>query len=397
MKKGMNRSITGLMLSAFAGATLAPPGLAQSPLAQPTSAPTPTPTPVPTLLDQPRLLEPSPAPALPGAASATPIESAYTLGAGDLVKIDIFNTPELVLEPRYTVLLDGSVNLPWIGSVSVQGLTLQQASQMISERYNRFIRNPIITVSIVAPRPLKIGVIGEINRPGSYIISVISNESSIASISQRSGAEGGSQWPTVSKAIQTAGGITLQANVRQIQVRRPTRTGEENINVDLWKFLKEGDLAQDIILRDGDTIVIPTATTLDAAETTQVAVSNFSPAEIKVNVVGEVEEPGTVTIRPNSTLNQAILAAGGFRSKRADRDVELIRLQPNGTVSKRQIKVDLSKNLDEASNPALRDNDIVVVRRNTITNVVDTLGIILTPLTSGVFGILRTLGVGIGN
>lgn len=416
MKKGMNRSITGLLLSAFAGATLAPPGLAQSPLAQTTPSPIPTTTPSPLDQSLPFPLAPSPTPPetapgtapaptiAPGTEATAVINAGYTLGAGDLVKVDIFNTPELVLEPRYTVLLDGSVNLPWIGSVNIQGLTLQQASQAISQQYNRFIRNPIITVTIIAPRPLKIGVVGEVNRPGSYIISVISNESPIAGIAQRTGAEGGSQWPTVSRALQTAGGITLEANVRQIQVQRPVGKKDnkdiiETINVDLWQFLSQGELAQDILLRDGDTIKIPRAEDkdrLNEVQTAQVAISNFAPAEIRVSVVGEVEAPGTITIRPNSTLNQAILAAGGFRSKRADRDVELIRLQSTGTVDKREIKVNLAENLDEKTNPPLRNNDIIVVRRNTVTNVVDTLGIILTPLTSGVFGILRTLGIGIG-
>lgn len=401
MNKGISRSITGLLLSATVGTTSALPGVAQTsptqvnPSQPGSSEPLGTGTVQPS--NSPQLVAPPTQLTSPPLLSPSPSESGYTLGAGDLVKVDIFDAPEIVLEPRYSVLLDGTVNLPWVGSIKVDGLTLGQTADLLTQRYGRFIRNPIITVSIIAPRPLKIGVIGEVNRPGSYIISVISNESSIASLSQRTGSEGGSQWPTVSKAVQTAGGITQMANVRQIQVRRPNlRTGEvETINVDLWKFLKEGDLAQDLILRDGDTIAIPTATALDAAEVTQVAISNFSPENIRVNVVGEVENPGTVTVRPNTTLNQAILTAGSFKNKRADRKkVELIRLNPNGTVSRRTIAVDLSKGLNDENNPALRDNDVIVVRRNTITDVVDTLGVILTPLTSGVFGILRTLGIG---
>jgi polysaccharide export outer membrane protein len=299
-----------------------------------------------------------------------------------------------VLEPRYNVLLDGTVNLPWVGSVSVQNLTLEEAAAVLSQRYGRFIRNPVVTVTLVAPRPLKIGVIGEVNRPGSYIISVISNESTLAGLTQRTGSEGGNQWPTVSRAIQTAGGITEIANVRGIEVRRPRRdTGEaEIVRVDLWRFLQAGDLSQDILLRDGDTISIPTVTDLDAAEVTKLAVSNFSPEAIRVNVVGEVITPGVVTIRPNSTLSQAVLAAGGFRKGRADQDVELIRLNPNGTVTRRQVEVELSSNLDDKTNPPLRNNDIIVVRRNTFASVTDTLAPILSPF-SGLLGILNVLGI----
>ena len=321
-------------------------------------------------------------------------ESAYTIGAGDAIRVDSYNTPELVLEVRYTVLLDGTLNLPWIGGVLVKGLTLRQASEAVASRYRNFIRNPIITVSLLAPRALKIGVIGEINRPGSYIISVIGSETTQASLSQRTGTESGNQWPTVSKAIQAAGGITQLANVRQIQVRRPLGNSEpEVINVDLWKFLQEGDLAQDRLLRDGDSIIIPKATTpLDAEEATQVAASNFSPELIKVNVVGEVVTPGTISIRPNTTLNQAILVSGGLKNTRARKNnVELIRLNPNGTVSRSRISIDLSQGLGEKSNPPLHNNDVVIVHRNGLASVTDLLGAALQPVT-GLFGLLTIFG-----
>ena len=328
--------------------------------------------------------------------SPAQLENAYTLGAGDLIRVDSFDTPELILEQRYTVLLDGTVNLPWIGSTSVQGLTLAQASSALASKYRRFIRNPVITVGLVAARPLKIGIIGEVNRPGSYVISSVTGTETVqGNPVQRSGAgntENGSQWPTVSKALQTAGGITQLANIRQIQVKRREALGEEKVlNVDLWKFLQEGDLTQDALLRDGDTIVIPVATALNGAEATQIAGSNFSPEIIKVNVVGEVVTPGAVTIRPNTTLNQAILAAGGLKNGRAKRDVELIRLNPNGTVSRRSLRMDLSKGVDEQSNPPLHNNDVVVVNRNTLAGITDTLGGVIGP-AAGLLGLFSIFG-----
>jgi polysaccharide export outer membrane protein len=324
--------------------------------------------------------------------SVTP-ESAYTLGPGDLVRIDIFDAPELKLEDRYRVLVDGSLNLPWIGTLSVQGLTLEQAADVLALRYSRFINKPLITLSSISPRPLKVAVLGEVNRPGAYIINQISSETSQTSLSQRTGADTGTQWPTVTKALQTAGGITQLANVRKIQVRRPQRSGPEQvIDVDLWKFLQVGEQNQDLALRDGDSIIVPLASNLDPAEATQIATSNFSPETIKVSVVGEVVTPGTVTILPNTSLNQAVLAAGGFKSNRARKsDVELIRLNPNGTVSRRHVSVDFSQNLDEASNPALRNNDIIVVKPNTFAKTSDLLTSVLGPL-GGVLGLLSIFG-----
>jgi polysaccharide biosynthesis/export protein len=326
---------------------------------------------------------------------ANPSEDAYTLGAGDLVKIDIFNTPELKLEERYTVLVDGSLNLPWVGTINVRGLTLSQAADVLALSYAQFIQKPLITLNSVSPRPLKIAVLGEVNRPGAYIISPIAGtETSRTNLSERTSSETGSQWPTVTKAIQTAGGITQLANVRKIQVRRPQRSGAEKVmDLDLWKFLQAGEQNQDFTLRDGDSIIIPLATNLDPAEATEIATSNFSPETIKVNVVGEVTAPGQVAVTPNTSLNQAVLVAGGFKSGRSlRRDVELIRLNPNGTVSRRGIAVDFSKNLDEATNPALRNNDIIVVKPNSLARTSDFLNLLVSPIT-GTIGVLRLLGL----
>ena len=92
-------------------------------------------------------------------------------------------------------------------------------------------------------------------RPGTYVVS----EEEIAGI------------PTVTQVIKLAGGITQDANVREVLVRRPApRMGgsSQELEVDLWELLRTGDLSQDLVVRDGDTIVIPTAIALSPAEAT---------------------------------------------------------------------------------------------------------------------------------
>jgi polysaccharide export outer membrane protein len=377
MMKGISRSITGFSLSVLAGVGYSLPIAAQTLPAQPSSY--------------------EPTVGSPRSGNTEQAESAYTLGAGDVLRVDSYDTPELVLEARYPVLPDGTINLPWVKSIAVKGLTLREASERLEAKYSAYINAPRITVSVTAARTLKIGVIGEVTRPGSYIIA--SNLVSSTAVSttnaaqtglngqQQGGNESGSQWPTVSKVIQAAGGITEQADIRQIQIRRPQGGGkEETRTIDLWKFLSAGDLAQDVQVRDGDTLVIPKATQVDTTEALQIANSNFSPDAIKVNVVGEVTTPGAVAVKPNTTLNQAILAAGGFKNGRARTDVELIRLNPNGTVDRRTIAIDFSKKLDEKDNPPLRNNDVVVVNRNGLAKIGDTVGTVLGPL-GGVLGL----------
>jgi polysaccharide export outer membrane protein len=154
------------------------------------------------------------------------------------------------------------------------------------------------------------------------------------------------------------------------------------IAVDLWQLLQGGDLAQDAILQEGDTIAIPTATNIDPAEAPQIAAASFSPNLIRVNVVGEVARPGSVEVPPNTPLNQALLAAGGFNNRARRSRVDLIRLNPNGTVSKRTIDINLAQGINDQSNPILRNNDVVVINRSGLASVSDTLGTILSPVGS---------------
>jgi polysaccharide biosynthesis/export protein len=177
-----------------------------------------------------------------------------------------------------------------------------------------------------------------------------------------------------------------------VQVRRLTRAGaQQAIKLDIWKLLTAGDVLQDLPLQDGDTIEIPTATALSDRDAGVLAAASFSPDKITVNIVGEVERPGAVSIPPNTPLNQALLTAGGFNKRAAKRSVTFIRLNPNGSVSKRNITVDLAQGLNEQNNPPLRNNDTIVIRKSAIAGIGDALGLVTSPL-GGLFGLLNIFG-----
>jgi polysaccharide export outer membrane protein len=196
------------------------------------------------------------------------------------------------------------------------------------------------------------------------------------------------QWPTVTQALQQAGGITQLANLREVQVNRPQPDGsQQTIKVNLWELLRSGQIQQDIALRDRDTLVVPQATSVSSEEALLNGSSSFAPATISVNVVGEVKTPGTVAVAPNTSLNQALLTAGGFDSSRARRkDVILIRLNPDGTAVRRTIPIDLTAGINEETNPSLREFDTIVVGRSGITQVGDTLDSVFRPL-GNIFGL----------
>lgn len=410
-------------------------------------------------------------------------ETPYTLGAGDTLNINIFNVPEYTGD--YRVSVDGTLNLPIVGTVDVKGLTIPEAQELIANRYTPILQRPIVTVTLAQRRPIRVAISGEVNRPGSYTLS---------SGAGRGEGQGNQQFPSITQAIQQAGGITRSANVREVKLRRELQGQPSVLTVNLWQLVEEGEIVQDVTLRDGDRIIIPTVAENNARETRQLSQStiapesqpvevavvgevnrpgsheveagdsgtpptvtqaiqaaggitnfsdirnikverttgtgtqkvlnanlwellkggqvtenvilqsgdtivvpraeqvnpseaealasaSFSPETIRVNVIGEAERTGTLELPANTPLNQAILAAGGFNTRADKGDVELVRLNANGTVTRREIDVNLDKGIDQQSNPILRNNDVIVVERSTLASVSDTVGTVLEPVT----------------
>ena len=89
-------------------------------------------------------------------------------------------------------------------------------------------------------------------------------------------------------------------------------------------------------------------------------------------MLGEVESPGAQQVRASTSLNQAILAAGGLNRRTRGR-VTLVRFNPDGTVSQQPIKVDLSQEINEETNPILRPNDVILVGRSAKAAFDDTI------------------------
>ncbi|BAU10113.1 polysaccharide biosynthesis/export protein [Leptolyngbya sp. NIES-3755] len=442
-------------------------------------------------------------------APAVRVDEGYLLGSGDRVRIDIFGVPEYSGE--YQVMSDGSINLPLAGGVSVQGLTLRQASDTLSRRYSEYLTRPVITVSLLAARPIQVAMSGEVSRPGTYtttlgdtriptlsrmvqmaggikqsadlkqveiirrrpggggtqnfrvdlsrlltagdlsqdiqlrdgdtvvipaaaalnpaLSSELSNSSLAASFDRpisvivagevnRPGpqtvrgetiaqpdptatpaAPGAApvttvtqrlRAPTVTRALQQAGGITQRANIRDVEIRRTVSNGTEQvIKVNLMSLLREGDAKQDIILQEGDRVIVPMATASVTPEDAAIMGRGvISPELITVNVVGQVERPGAVQVAPYTTMNQAILAAGGFARGAKRNEVEFIRLQPNGAVDRRNVNVDFSRGIDQASNPPLQAGDTIVIRKTGFQSFTEGIGTVLGPAL-GIFGIFR--------
>ena len=211
-------------------------------------------------------------------------ESDYTLGAGDQINLNIFQVEEY--SGDYPVLVDGTISLPLVGRVDVRGLTLKETSDVVSKEYATYLKRPIITVGLLAPRPLKIGVSGEVDNPGTYEVPLTADNP---------------QFPTVTSLIRQAGGITTIADVRNVRVTREVKGKQVTYNANLWDLLTQGQVKQDISLRDGDNILVPTTDEINTFELNRLSVSSFglqTDRPIQVAVVGEVFRPGSHFIQP---------------------------------------------------------------------------------------------------
>ena len=253
--------------------------------------------------------------------------------------------------------------------------------------------NQLATSSLGASydRPVNVVLAGEVNRPGPHTIrgSEVPNTGETPTAAGQPRIATRVQAPTVTRAIQTAGGITNRADLRNIEVRRLTRSGtEQTIKVDLMSLLREGDSRQDIPLQEGDRIVIREAAAMSPDDAAVMARASFSPDIITVNVAGEVERPGSLQVPPNTTLNQALLAAGGFNGRASRRSVQFIRIQPNGTADRREVAIDFARGIDSQNNPVLQPGDTIVVGRSGFNTFLQGVGSFLSPAL-GIFGIFR--------
>ncbi len=309
----------------------------------------------------------------------------YALGPGDQIRVDVLVDNDLFANPiDQIILLDGSLTLPWVGKIDVAGLNPIQAEAKVVDAYRRYVHNPIITFQLLQPRPIRVGIVGEIKRPGGYTLQINSEAGEQAALSESRTRF----WPSVTQAISNAGGITRAADVRSVVIKREGMS--ELIQVDLWDLVESGNLRQDVLLRDGDQIFIPTAQVIDNSEVLALANTTFAPETITVNVVGEVTAPGSLSVPPDTLLNQAIFTAGGFNNRARTSRVELIRLNPNGSVTQKRVEVDLAQDVNNDENPVLQDGDTIVVGRSSLAATSDTAGMIFSPLTNlllGIFGI----------
>ncbi len=332
-------------------------------------------------------VSPSPAPGhssrLPQHAKSTPRydPDLYVLGPGDQLQLVFLDPTASGLGSSFAILNDGTATLSLLGTVQLTGLTIGQANRWLTSLYSKQLLRPNLYLNIVNPRPMSVTVLGEVQTPGLYELNIRGEASSV-----QGSAVGSPGFPTVVTAIQKAGGITLNADVRQVILRRmlPGTSGaQKQIDLNLAELLQVGNQLQNPLLFDGDTIIVTKAPQELPQELMELSASNLTPQTITVNVVGEVKSPGRIAIPANSPLSTAILSAGGPNNWRANNGrIELLRIQRNGTATRESFALDYSKGVLAGANPPLKNNDTLIVHRSLYGKSIDVINQVIVPLST---------------
>ncbi|WP_227368699.1 polysaccharide export protein [Halomonas sp. M20] len=223
----------------------------------------------------------------------------YEIGPGDVLNIVVYDHPELTIpagaersatESGTVVQPNGYIYYPYIGRVKIEGKSVDEVRRIITSRLSNFITEPQVEVGIAAFKSKKAYVTGAVGTPGMVPIT--------------------NTPMTVLDVISQAGGPTADADWHDVTLNR----GGEEQSLSLFAMLKEGDLTQNRLLREGDVVHVPSAENQNVA------------------VLGRVRNAGNLPVgNERISLTDALARAGGLDNQRAEpTGIFVIRSKPAG-------------------------------------------------------------------
>lgn len=225
-----------------------------------------------------------------------PAAESYVLGSGDEISIDVWGASQ----QSYQLNVDrsGNINIPNAGTLTVQGLTLEEARKKIFDKLALIYSDlkgdqpkTFANIYLGQIRPINVHVIGEVFAPGSYTLP-------------------GSA--TAFNALYLAGGPNKQGSFREIRV---IRDGEIVKEMDVYEYLIDGDGDVNITLRDDDVIMVPSY-------------------ENRVDMEGEFKRTGIFEGKSGETVSDLLRYAGGFTDKAYSHRLEMFRNDSRQTTFK---------------------------------------------------------------
>ena len=235
------------------------------------------------------------------------------LGAGDSIRIQVFQNPDLTLETR--ILETGSVTYPLIGSAKLAGLTIPEAEKLIAQalKTGGFVQLPQVTVTLVQARRKQVSVLGSVGRPGQFPLESANTR--------------------LSDILALAGGVSPTGS--DIVIVTGTRDGKPmRQEVDVATTYLDGKNINDMFLAGGDVVYVHRAPVF--------------------YVYGEAQRPGSFRLERNMTVLQALVTAGGPSARGTERRLRLNRRNPDGSI----------KELSPELNDRVMPDDVIFVRES---------------------------------
>jgi len=217
--------------------------------------------------------------------SDVPVPAAYVVGPGDVLRVQLFGNRNA--EYELPVSRDGMVNVPELGPIRVAGLGFDDVRETLRLRVAEQFIGTRLDVSLGALRSIRIFVLGDVRRPGSYTVSALA---------------------TMTNALFYSGGVDTRGSLRRVELKR---NGQIVQRLDLYELLLNGDTRGDARLQPGDVIFVP-------------------PAGPRVTVGGEVRRPAIYELLGDTTTAQLLQFAGGLLPRGDTRAARLERLDPSG-------------------------------------------------------------------
>jgi polysaccharide biosynthesis/export protein len=237
----------------------------------------------------------------------------YRLGSGDVVRINVYQNPDLTLETRITEA--GVVSYPLLGSIRIGGLSVTAAEKLIADglRNGNFVKQPQVTIVVLQIRGNQVSVLGQVNRPGRYPIEVADMK--------------------LTDMLANAGGIATSG--ADLVVLTGTRNGQPyRLEVDLPTVFSAAGGSNNVVVQNGDTLWVD--------------------RQPLVYIYGEVQRPGPMRLERGMTVMQALATGGGLTQRGTQKGIRVHRRSPDG---KTQI---VEPQLDDKA----QDGDVVFVRES---------------------------------
>lgn len=265
-------------------------------------------------------------------ATDIPVPAEYVVGPGDVFEVQLTGNTS----GRHSLVVgrDGQIDFPQLGPIPVSGRRFEEVRRDLENRVSQQMIGTQAHVTLGELRSIRVFVLGDAERPGSYTVSGLS---------------------TMTNALFVSGGVKQIGSLRNIQLKRDGKTVS---TLDLYDLLLRGDTSEDARLLPGDVIFIP-------------------PIGATVSVAGEVRRPAIYELRNETTAEDVLQLAGGFTPSADPRMTTIERVNESG----QRTTLDLDLAAASGRTTRLRAGDVLRVRaiRPTMENSVSLQGHVYRP------------------